>query len=135
MSLTAAQTTQLFQILGIPQSGGGDVYASLATLFGPAFETYDLSAVVARVNDRLAALSATQTARVTELLDRHTALTASSPLAVRSAAGTSGTLSDHPAERKAIRDELCNITGIAVPAGGFAAEARRLSGGAGALER
>jgi hypothetical protein len=135
MPLTAAQTTQFFQILGIPQDGSGDVFSSVASLFGPAYESYDLSAIVTRINTKLTALSATQLTRVTELLDRHTAITATSPLAVNESAGTRGTLSNHASERKAIRHELCNIAGIAIPAGGFAAEADRMTRGAGTIER
>ena len=135
MPLTAAQTTQIFEILGIPESGSGDVFASLATLFGPAHETYDMAGVVTRVNARLAALSGTQLARVSELLDRHTTISATSPLSVAQSSAGKGTLVHHPAEREAIRHALGNILGIAVPAGGFMAEARRLFDGVGKVER
>src|ERR1043165_3485060 len=84
MPLTAQQTTQIFEILGVPQDGSGDVFASVATLFGPAYETYDMAAIVSRINAKLAALTATQITRVTELLDRQTAITATSPLQNRS---------------------------------------------------
>ncbi len=135
MPLTAAQTTPIFEILGIPQSGSGDVFGSVATLFGPEFESYDMSAIVSRITAKLAALSAEQITRVTAVLDRHTAITATSPLKMHSSSGASGVIADHPAERDMIRTALGNILGIAVPAGGFMAEAQRGVGGGGIVER
>jgi len=126
MALTAAQITQVFEILGVPQSGSGEVFGSVATLFGAEFESYDMAGVVSRIGARLAALSAEQIARVTTLLDRHTSITASSPLQVSEAGGARGVLANHPAERAQIREAIVNIVGLAVPSGGFAAEAQRI---------
>lgn len=135
MALTAAQTTQVFEILGIPEDGTGEVFASVATLFGSEFESYDMSAIVDRIGDKLDALTASQEARVTELLARHTAISATSPLQVRGSAKATGTLADHPAEREALRVALGNVLGLAVPSGGFMAEAQRLARGGGKVER
>jgi len=135
MALTAAQITQVFEVLGVPQDGTGEVFASVATLFGAEFESYDMSAVVARITAKLGALTSPQEARVTNLLDRHTAISATSPLQVRGSAKASGTLADHPAERDAIRTALGNVVGLAVPSGGFMAEAQRLAQGGGRVER
>jgi hypothetical protein len=127
MALTAAQITQVYEILGVPQDGTGEIFGAVASIFGPEFETYDLSAVVAKINAKLSALTAEQIARVTTLLDRHTTIGNSSPLQVNAASGGArGTLADHPAEREAIRSALGNILGIAVPSGGFVAEAKRI---------
>ena len=135
MPLTAAQITQVFEILGVPQNGSGDVYPSVATLFGPSFESYDMSAIVTRIGAKLAALSATQITRVTELLDRYTAITATSPLQIHQSDGSAGVIVNHPAERETVRTALGNVLGIAVPAGGFMAEARRMAAGGGSVER
>ena len=135
MPLSATQVTQVFEILGVPQDGSGDVFASVATLFGPAYETYDMAAIVARIDAKLAALTATQITRVTELLDRFNSITATSPLQVEASSAGKGTIVDHPKERDAIRIALGNVLGIAVPSGGFMAEARRLSSGSGSVER
>ena len=135
MSLTAAQITQVYEILGVPQDGTGEVFGSVATLFGPAFESYDLASIVTRVDAKLAGLSASQETRVTALLARHAAISASSPLKLKAASGAQGTLVDHPAEREAIRVALGNILGIAVPSGGFVAEALRAARGGGTLGR
>lgn len=135
MPLTAAQTTHIFEILGVPQSGAGEVFASVATLFGAEYESYDMSSVVTKIGATLAALSAEQIARVTTLLDRHTAITSSSPVEVRESAEAKGTLANHPAEREYIRSALGNILGLAVPSGGFMAEAMRLARGGGIVER
>ena len=135
MPLSSDQTTQVFQILGIPQGGTGHVIGSVATLFGPAYESYDMQAVVALVNARLAGLSAPQETRLTALLARWDAIGSTSPLRVNAAGDTRGELADHPAEREAIRHALADVAGIAVPAGGFAAEARRMTGGSGEISR
>lgn len=130
MALSAAQVTQVFEVLGIPQNGSGDVIGSVATLFGPAWETYDVAAIVTRVDARLAALTVAQEARVAGLLERWDAIGATSPLRVVEAADARGTLANHPAERAAIRYALANLIGVAAPSGGFAAEAQRGAGGA-----
>jgi len=136
MALSAAQVTQVFEILGVPQAGSGDVIGSVATLFGAEFESYDMSGLVSRITAKLAALTAEQIARATTLLDRHTAITASSPLQVQATSGGSrGILADHPAEREAIRSALGNVIGIAVPAGGFVAEVKRAARGGGRVGR
>lgn len=94
-----------------------------------------MAAIVARIDAKLAALTASQLARVTELLDRHTAISATSPLQVHESSGGRGTIVHHPAEREAVRTTLGNVLGIAVPSGGFMAEARRMSAGGGTMER
>src|SRR5207302_542179 len=65
MSLTAPQITQVYEILGIPQDGSGEVFASLATLFGPAFDSYDMSAIVVKIDSKLSGLSDERVDRVT----------------------------------------------------------------------
>lgn len=125
MALSAAQTTQLFEIFGVPQNGSGAVVSAVATIFGPVFESLDMSSLVTRINAKLIALSAEQIARVTTLLLRWDAVTSTSPLRVTQASNTRGIAADHPAERVAIRAALSNIIGVSVPAGGFAAEAAR----------
>lgn len=135
MSLTATQTTQIYEILGVPQDGSGEVIGSIATLFGPEFESYNMGNIVTSIDAKLAALSASQLTRVTTLLDRYTAISASSPLKLNAASGARGTLVDHPAEREAIRLALGNILGIATPSGGFMAEALRGARGGGTVGR
>ncbi len=135
MALTAAQTTQFFEILGIPQNGAGDVFSSVATLFGPAYETYDCSGIVSKVNTRLSALTTSQETRVTALLTRWDAITSYSPLQVNQNGDTSGRVVDYPQERENIRRSLGDLVGVAVPSGGFTEEARRLRRNAGSIVR
>ena len=135
MALTAAQTTQVFEILGVPQDGTGEVFASVATLFGAEFESYDMAAIVDKIGDKLDALTASQEARVVELLARHSAITATSPLQVSGTNAARGKLADYPAEREALRTALGNVLGLATPSGGFMAEAQRLARGGGKVER
>jgi hypothetical protein len=136
MSLTAAQISQVYEILGVPQGGAGEIVGSIATLFGPAVDAYDMSAIVTRIDAKISALSAEQIDRVTALLSRHAAIGSSSPLQVSaSSGGARGTLADHPAERETIRTALGNLLGVAVPSGGFIAEAKRAAQGAGKICR
>ena len=125
MALTDAQATQIYDIFGIPQSGSGTVISAVATIFGPVCENLDMSALVTRIDAKLAALSTEQIARITALLQRWDAVTSTSPLRVTQSGATRGIAADHPAERVAIRSSLSNLIGVAVPSGGFAAEAAR----------
>ncbi len=125
MALTSAQTTQIYEIFGVPQNGSGAVISAVATIFGPVFESLDLSALVTKIDTKLSALTSEQIARVTTLLSRWDAITSTSPLRVTQSAATRGIAVDHPAERAAIRTALSNIIGVAVPSGGFAAETAR----------
>src|ERR1043165_1361684 len=123
MALTAAQITQVYEIFGVPQNGVGQIVGAIATPFGPGFDSCDTSALVTAIDARLAALTTSQLARVNSLLTRWDAITSSSPLRVEGSSGARGTVADHPAERALIRTALSNLIGVAVPAGGFAAEA------------
>lgn len=133
MALSDAQAAQVFEIFGVPQGGRGEVVASVATLFGPAWESYDLAGVVTLLNERLAALTAAQETRVAALLVRWDAIGSTSPLKVDASAPSHGTLADHPAERAALRLALADLIGFAAPSGGFAAEARRVNCGPGVI--
>ena len=123
MALTAAQTTQIYEIFGVPQNGSGAVVSAVATIFGPVCESLDMSGLITRIDAKLSALTTEQIARVTALLLRWDAITSTSPLRVTQSAATRGIAVDHPAERASIRAALGNIIGIAVPSGGFVAEA------------
>ena len=125
MALSAAQVTQVYDIFGVPQGGSGAVISAVATVFGPVCDVLDMSALVTAIDAKLAALSAEQITRVTALLARWDAISSTSPLRVTQSASTRGIAADHPAERVSIRAALSNIIGIAVPSGGFAAEAAR----------
>lgn len=135
MALSAAQITQVFEIFGVPENGSGEVVAGLTTLFGPAGESYDLSAITALLNAKLSALSASLETRVVALLDRWDVVTSTSPLRLETVPEGRGTVVDHPAEREAIRNTLADLIGFVVPSGGFAAEARRRLSGGGTLTR
>src|SRR6185295_8488421 len=123
MALSAAQITQVYEILGVPQSGSAEIVGAMATPFGPVCDSCDLSALVTRIDARLAALSTTQIARVSSLLTRWDAITSSSPLQVSGPGHSGGTVADHPQERANIRREIINLVGVFVPNGGFANEA------------
>lgn len=128
MALTAEQVTQVFEVLGFPEHASGSVVLELTGLFGPQFESYDVSAVRDLLAARLAGLSASQEARTAELLARWSAIGATSPLTVAKEGSAAGTLADHPAERAHLRRALANTIGFAVAGGGFAAEAAARAG-------
>jgi hypothetical protein len=136
MALTAEQRTQVFEILGIPESLAGWVLVDVTGEVGPGSATTDLSAMKDLIDGFLNVLTATKEARVVELLARYAAISASSPLQVRGGAGGArGVLVDHPAERELLRDALSTVIGVVVPQGGFVAEAKRRASGCGTVGR
>ncbi len=130
MALSAAQTSQLYEVFGLPQGGLGYDAAQVANLWGPAGEAYDFTAHVTALTTKLAALSASQETRVTTALTRWDVITSYDPLKIhRSTTGGEGTIVDYPAEREAIRQTIGNVIGYYVPRGGFVAEIQRAAGG------
>ena len=127
MPLSNAQITQVFEIFGVPENGSGDVTSQVASVFGPVSNAFDFTAIAAKLNARLAALSDTQATRSGVLLARWDALTSFSPLRITQSAKAGGVFADPPAERAAIRSALSNVIGFATPSGGFAAEAARFN--------
>ena len=82
MALTSAQITQVYEILGVPQNGVGQVVGAIATPFGPVCDSCDFGALITKIDARLAALTTTQIARVGNLLTRWDAIGSTSPLRV-----------------------------------------------------
>lgn len=123
MALTAAQTTQCFEIFGIPETGTSITIGSIQSIYGANIAVYSHAAAATRMAAILAALTATQITRVTTLLDRWTAITGTAPSKINDDAGS--VCADYPAERAAIREQLEKITGIFI--GGQATSADNLS--------
>lgn len=136
MALTAAQTTQVFKIYGIPQSGSGTlVYRMADNLSVPLMQPFSFTAVVDALNAALAALTASQEAEVVALLTAWSDIGDYDELRVSQDGGTAGRIVDRDVRRQNIRDTLANILGVAMPRGGFSTEARRLAGGGHSLIR
>jgi hypothetical protein len=134
--LDANQTTQTFDIFGLPQNGNGFVAFAMLTLWGPSGEPYSFSTLVTQLNTLLSALTTYQCTRVTTLLTRWDSITSTSPLEIwKSTSGAEGRIVDYPAERENIRQELAGIIGFAVPRGGFMAQAKSAIGGGGMITR
>lgn len=113
MALTATQTTQIFEIYGLPQGGAAAVVHGATSLWGPYFESYDVSTLVTKLNASITALTSTQESEVTALLTAYfTTIGDSSQLKVYADGTTSGTLVDRPAELSYYRNKLSNILGF-----------------------
>lgn len=117
MPLSATNISLVFEIMGVPQNG--TLYASsrLASLWGPAAETYDFSAIVTMLNTALAALTATQITRVEALLADWTANDLSiSELSInRSSSSALGVIVDDSTRAAKIRARLVSIIGFSAP--------------------
>jgi hypothetical protein len=131
MALTAAETTLLYELLGIPECDDGQLVNPLASMIGTFSETFDWTAVKTDLETRLAAMAADGTgreARVQVLLSTYSDV-ANDPMQVnRSATGAAGRLVDRPAQVGRLREAVGTILGIAVPSGGFIAEMRQRAG-------
>jgi hypothetical protein len=136
MALTSAQTTQLYEIFGVPQSGVGRVANTFADLSGSLTVRVDLSytETSAALAAAIAALSEAQITRVAALLTDWDSIGSQSELAVSADGGTSGTLVDHAKRRANIRDALANILGF-MSAQSFAQAARVFGPGGNRLLR
>lgn len=112
MALSAAQKTQVYEILGLPQNG---IFVNVISLgpYGPIVDTNTFTAVITLINAQLTALSAEQITRVAILLDRWTAIGSTNPQAITDKAGS--TITDYEAERAAIARGLKNIIGVQTP--------------------
>jgi len=130
--LTAAQITQVFKIFGLPQSGSGAlVFTDLAPR-GTVTSTFDMSRPAATLNEKLAALSASQEGEAGALLNEWASITDYSELRVNSEGKgegrAMGRLADDQARRENIRRTLGNLIGFYVPPGGFVAVAAQTAG-------
>ena len=126
MALTAAQTAQLYQIMGVPQGGTARTVMRIATLYGPSGEVFDFAAVVTMLTTQLTevATNSSREARVTTLLTAWEDITSYSNLRVDGAGTNRGRLVHHERARETIRQELANLIGFYVPRGGFQREMR-----------
>ena len=123
MALDADETTQTFEIFGIPQSGSAYHTYAITTLWGPFGQAYDCSAIVTQLTTILTALTASQLVRVRLVLVRWNEVTSFSPLAiVEGSAGGKGRIVDYDEERKKMRRTLSNIIGFSTPPEGFSIE-------------
>ena len=126
--LTADETTRLFKIFGIPQNGTGFVAGRIISLYGPAGNVYDFSALVTQLNALLNAVTATQYTQIQAQLTEWENITDYSELAVSADNNTAGRLVDHDRRRRNIRRTLSNLIGYFVPADGFFTDASAASG-------
>ena len=121
--LTADETTRLFKIFGIPQNGTGFVAGRIISLYGPAGNVYDFSALVTQLNALLASVSATQYTQIQNQLTEWENITDYSELTVNADNNTAGRLVNHDLRRRNIRRTLSNLIGFYVPADGFFTDA------------
>lgn len=124
--MTSATRTKVFLIFGVPEKNTAFVAQPLIHGLGPAGATYDLETLKAQIDAACAAVTAEQDAEVTALVTAWDAVTPYRELKVTGDGGSTGTLLDDDKRRKNIRRALSNLLGVAVPSGGFEAEARRM---------
>lgn len=131
MALSTTERTQIFLIYGIPQSGTVRIVHQLSSLWGPSFDTYDLTAVKAALTAALdeVDLNATALTMVQGILTQYfTTIGDSSQLYVNADGGSSGVLTNERAELAYLRDKLASVIGFFCPKGGYVEECRRAYG-------
>jgi hypothetical protein len=139
MALSAAETTLLYELFGIPEANDGYLVSQLTSLMGAFAETFDWTAVKSALDARLATMAADGTgreARVQAHLASYSSI-AQDPMSInRGATGAEGLLVDRPREVEYLRDACATIIGFAVPSGGFVREMfKRFRGSGGGLSR
>ncbi|MCW8128913.1 MAG: hypothetical protein KIS92_00885 [Planctomycetota bacterium] len=122
-----AEKEKVFQVFGVPRGGTGFEVVNLSSIFGPAGETYDFSAVVTALNARIDAADAVAERRalVQAQLADWDAVTPQSELEVYAGAGNSGVLAHDARRRENIRMTIADLLGFVCPRGGFSREIQR----------
>lgn len=113
MALTAAQISQVYDIIELPQSGSALLQPTPGNPFDHIPHYYDASATVTAIDAKLAALTAEQITRVGTLLTRWDSITSTSPTRILDKGGS--VLADHPEERRNIKGAIEHIIGLKLP--------------------
>jgi hypothetical protein len=132
MALTTAQVTKIYKIFGLPQANEALVVTDWFSIPGPATATMDLSAIKAKLDAILAALSATQETEVAALVVAWDAVGDYDELRVTRDGTSEGVLVDREKRRENIRRTLGALIGFVAPTGGFT---RGAGGGGGRIIR
>jgi len=135
--LSAAQTTQIFQLFQLPENPNIKIVETffqrdviLDSTLGPTtYSTGTIQNAISQLNACLEAVTASQLTQIEEQLTRLSEVGFTKPIMVKKdAAGTEGHLADYPMEREDIRRQIANIIGFYAPEGGFYSEAKRAFG-------
>jgi len=126
---TAAETTKVFKIFGIPQSGSAYVAGRIISLYGPGGNTYDFSALVTALNTQLAAVNATAYIECQTQIVEWDNITDFSELTVDSDSSSKGQLVNHAKRRDRVRMTISNLIGFVCPPGGFFADSNLVQWG------
>lgn len=135
MALSSAEVAKVFKIFGIPQSGKAVIARENVAPRYPGTIEYDVSSLVAKLNECLAALNADQVTEVKAQLTTWDSITDSSPLKIREDINSKGTIVDHKAQRQLIKETIANLIGFAIPSDGFFAEVKAKFGMGGRILR
>lgn len=120
MGLTAAQTSKVHQIFGLPEIGTGFVGYQVVTIYGPFGEEYDFTALTTELAARCSALGSEPVTRAGVVIAEWDVIGSTNPLTISKASGGSeGEIVNYPKQRENIRQELAKILGFVVPVGGF----------------
>lgn len=117
MALSATNISLVFEIMGVPENGTLYAASRLASLWGPAAESYNFAPVVTALNAAIAALTASQETRVTALLLDWTNndLSISELQISRSSSSALGVIVDDSTRADKIRNSLMRIIGFSAP--------------------
>lgn len=127
MAFSATETTQIFQMFGVPETGTVTVVHHMVSLWGPYAENYDLSGVVTALTARITAINANASALVMAqgvLTAYYTTVGDNSQVRITADGSTTGVLADDKAELEYYRTKLSNILGFFCPRGGYTQELR-----------
>lgn len=128
-ALTTDERAQIYEIARIPQGGDGYAAFALTSLWGPAGEPYDFSAVCTALDAKMTAATDAQCTRIRTHLTRWDDIGGTSQIQInKSSDGAEGTIVDDPGELEAIRRSIFNIIGFFCPRGGFLQQFERSNG-------
>lgn len=130
MAFTADERGGIFEIMGLPQTGGSIVVTSLVhwpfsntQSWEPTWNVGDLSGLITALNTSITAVegSSAEGSIRTEWI-RWNEIKHSPMKVTQAAGGAGGNLVDHKTERENIRQIIANALAFACPQGGYLAE-------------
>ena len=135
-TLTPNEVALFFEMFGVPQSGSAYAASQITTLYGPAGEPYDCSALVKQLNAQCTAMKPPQVVRLRLRTKEWDNIGSTRQVIItKGANGTEGQLQHDEKQRKEIRKVCGNILGFWSPPGGFYMEKQRSAGGGGRIIR
>lgn len=141
MALTDHVKHNIYVMLGLPEQNTVLIIDGLTqrskenyTGFSPTYVTGDYSAIHTQVEARLAALTAESETEATALSVEWDAITSYDPMRITDGENNAkGNIINNPEKRGNIVRRMMNCIGIAIPAGGWVADAYKAGGSNGVV--